>query len=65
MKRARKFVLPVTLPNGKCVIFGGFDNKKNMYVNTPEMFDPISETWTDLPTASVWKRVSWSSFAVT
>src|SRR4029078_4269088 len=53
MKKARKFVLPVILPNGKCVIFGGFDNTTGTLTNTPEMFDPVTETWANLPTASV------------
>ena len=53
MKKARKFVLPVILPDGKCVIFGGYNPTTDTYTNTPEMFDPVAETWTDLPTAVV------------
>ena len=53
MKKARKFVLPIILPNGKCVVFGGFDNTTGTVTNTPEMFDPVAETWANLPTASV------------
>ena len=53
ISQARKFLLPVILPNGKLVIFGGFDPGTGAYTNTPEMFDPVSETWTSLPEATV------------
>ena len=52
ISQARKFLLPVILPNGKLVIFGGFDPGTGAYTNTPEMFDPVSETWTSLPEAT-------------
>ena len=53
LSKARKFLLPIILPNGKCVVFGGYNPGPNLYTNTPEMFDPVAETWTNLPTASV------------
>ena len=53
MSKARKFLLPIILPTGKCVVFGGYNPTTDTYTNTPEMFDPVAETWTDLPTASV------------
>ena len=49
----RVFALPVTLPTGKLVMFGGAAKDPNQYVHTPEMFDPVSETWTTLPDAGV------------
>lgn len=50
---ARVFSLPITLPNGKLVVFGGTTKDPNQYVHTPEMFDPASELWTTLPDAGV------------
>jgi hypothetical protein len=49
----RKFPNPVILPNGKLVIFGGHENVSSIKVLIPEMFDPITETWQDLPAATV------------
>lgn len=51
--RARRFLLPVILPNGKIVIFGGVSQGTTSYVYQPEMFDPINETWTTLPAATI------------
>ena len=65
MKRARKFVLPVILPDGKCVIFGGYNPTNATYTNTPEMFDPVAETWTDLPTAPCTEGISWRGLVIT
>ena len=64
ISQARKYLLPVILPNGKLVIFGGFDPGTGAYTNTPEMFDPVSETWTSLPEATWTKRVSWRSIVI-
>lgn len=50
---ARVFLLPVTLPNGKLVVFGGAAKDPGDYIHVPEMFDPVSETWTTLPEANV------------
>ena len=44
---------PVILPNGKCVIFGGSEKGNNIPVRIPEMFDPVTETWESLPSATV------------
>jgi len=49
---ARKFMCPVILPDGKLVITGGFLDGAN-YTNNPEMFDPVTKTWTTLPSAQV------------
>jgi hypothetical protein len=51
--RARRFPLPVILPNGKIVIFGGVSQGTTSYVYQPEMFDPINETWTTLAAATI------------
>jgi fibronectin type 3 domain-containing protein len=54
---ARKFLLPIILPNGKCAIFAGYapdqGGTTGNYTNTPEIFDPVTESWTDLATATV------------
>ena len=49
----RKMTAPVILPNGKCVIFGGSEKGNNIPVRIPEMFDPVTETWESLPSATV------------
>ena len=49
----RKMTAPVILPNGKCVIFGGSEKGNNIPVRIPEMFDPVTESWQSLPTATV------------
>jgi hypothetical protein len=49
----RKYMSPVILPNGKCVIFGGTEIGRDRPVLTPESFDPVSETWQVLPSSSV------------
>ena len=48
----RKYLAPVTLPNGKCVVFGGSEKGLTLPVYIPEMFDPVTETWEVLPPAS-------------
>jgi hypothetical protein len=55
MTHARKHMFPVILPTGEIVVFGGNlqGNKAENAVFAPELFDPVSETWTDLPAASV------------
>ena len=49
----RKYMSPVILPNGKCVIFGGTEIGRDKPVLAPESFDPVSETWQVLPSSSV------------
>ena len=49
----RKYLLPVILPNGKCVVFGGSEKHWDLPTNIPEMFDPQTQTWQLLPTASI------------
>jgi hypothetical protein len=53
MRIARVFALPVILPTGKLVLFGGVAQNTEDYIHTPEMFDPVTETWTSLPDAGV------------
>jgi hypothetical protein len=50
---ARKYMCPVLLPNGKCVIFGGTAQTNINPVLTPEQFDPITETWQSLPASTI------------
>ena len=53
MKYARKHLNPVILPTGQVVIFGGNLQGAQSPVYNPEMFDPVSETWTVWPAATV------------
>jgi hypothetical protein len=55
MKYARKHVSPVILPSGQVIIFGGNVLKSitSTAVYSPESFDPVTETWTELPAATV------------
>ena len=53
MNIARVFALPIMLPNGKLVLFGGAARDPDEYIHTPEVFDPVSETWSTLPDANV------------
>jgi hypothetical protein len=53
MNYARKHISPVILPTGQIVIFGGNQQGATLPVLTPEMFDPVSETWTAWPAATV------------
>jgi hypothetical protein len=55
MAHARKHMSPVILPTGDIVIFGGNQqgNLDETAVLTPEQFDPVSETWSQLPNATV------------
>jgi hypothetical protein len=53
MNYARKHLNPVILPTGQIVIFGGNKSGSQSPVYNPEMFDPVSESWTVWPPASV------------
>jgi hypothetical protein len=53
MQHARKHIGPVILPTGQIVIFGGNLQTNKSPVLNPEMFDPVSETWTVWPAATV------------
>ena len=53
LQHARKYAVPVILPDGKLVIFGGASVGNSDPVYHPEMFDPVTETWTILPAATV------------
>ena len=55
MNHARMYLMPVMLPTGKVVMFGGTSGANVNPVLIPEMFDPVSvpNTWTDLPPATV------------
>jgi hypothetical protein len=50
----RKYLAPVILPDGKVVVFGGAAGPGNQNpTRAPEMFNPATETWTSLASASV------------
>ena len=50
---ARKMQVPVILPDGKCAVFGGSSQNNTNPVHQAEVFDPITETWQVLPSASI------------
>ena len=52
---ARKFLLPIILPNGKVIVFGGSSQGTTNPIYIPEMFDPENESqgWVTLPAATV------------
>ena len=55
LNSGRKFLLPIILPNGKVVVFGGSSQGTTNPINIPEMFDPENESqgWVTLPAATV------------
>ena len=53
MNRARKHLNPVILPTGQIGIFGGNLSGAQSPVLNPEVFDPVTETWTSWPAATV------------
>jgi hypothetical protein len=50
---ARKYMVPVVLPDGKVAMFGGSSQGTRNYTQIPELFDPVTETWTSLPASIV------------
>ncbi len=55
LNRGRKYLLPIILPDGKVVVFGGSAQGNENPVFVPEMFDPENESqgWVNLPAATV------------
>jgi len=53
MNSARKHLNAVILPTGQIGIFGGNQVANRSPVLNPEVFDPVSETWTVWPAATV------------
>jgi hypothetical protein len=53
MQEGRKYSTLTTLPDGKCVVFGGSKQGTTSYVYSPEMFDPVTETWQSLTPCTV------------
>jgi hypothetical protein len=54
LQYGRKYPAPVILADGKVVLFGGVSQGTQvLYRNVPEMFDPATENWTSLSSASV------------
>jgi hypothetical protein len=55
LNRGRKYPLPIILPDGRVVIFGGSAQANENPVFVPEMFDPENEGqgWVNLPGATV------------
>jgi len=53
---ARMYPLPVFLPTGKVVLFGGTSDANITYVKAPELFNPDDNTWTVLPSANVGRQ---------
>jgi hypothetical protein len=55
LNRGRKYPLPIILPNGNVVVFGGSSQGNNNPIFVPEMFNPENESqgWVNLPAATV------------
>lgn len=55
MNYSRRYLTPVILPNGKLLVVGGTTQGNDVAnaVYSPEMFDPATEDWTTLPSATV------------
>ncbi|TAE45918.1 MAG: DUF1929 domain-containing protein, partial [Bacteroidetes bacterium] len=59
MQRGRTFHQAIVLPTGEVIIFGGcsvstvFTDLGYEQNNTPEMYDPVTNTWTDLAPMAV------------
>jgi galactose oxidase len=57
LKRGRAFANGVALPSGDVLVLGGLDNGKAFSdtgaVLTPELFDPTTETWSDVSAMTV------------
>ncbi len=54
MKYARRYCSSVILPTGKVVVIGGTQgDNEDPPVLKPEMFDPDTETWSELPAHSI------------
>jgi hypothetical protein len=57
LNHARAYATGVLLPDGQVLVVGGLDNGKAFTdvgaVLVPELFDPATNTWSDLPSMSV------------
>jgi hypothetical protein len=53
MTFARMYGLPVILPTGQVIIFGGTSGSNVNPVFTPEMYDPVANSWTLLPATTI------------
>jgi hypothetical protein len=55
MNYSRRYPTPVILPDGKVLVVGGttLGNDKSNAVYAAEIFDPVTEQWTILPSATV------------
>jgi hypothetical protein len=51
----RKHPIPVIMPDGKILVIGGttFQNSFPTRIMEPELFDPVTETWTTLPAMTI------------
>jgi galactose oxidase-like protein len=49
----RRFAVPIILPTGELVVFGGTRGGGLDFEHTPELFNVQNETWTSLPDANV------------
>lgn len=53
MNIGRTFGMPVILPDGQCAVFGGVTQFANDHVHAAESFNPVTESWSELPKAHV------------
>ena len=52
MNRARWYPTATTLPDGRLLVTAGEDGCFGCYVETPEIYDPLADTWTPLSNAT-------------
>jgi hypothetical protein len=45
MNFARRYLLPIILPTGDVVIFGGTGGSSSDFIKTPDMYDPVANAW--------------------
>lgn len=48
MNFARRYLLPIILPTGEVVVFGGTGGNSRDFVTRPEMYDPAANRWTTI-----------------
>ncbi|MGH9910792.1 MAG: galactose oxidase-like domain-containing protein, partial [Nitrososphaerales archaeon] len=53
LSTGRRFPVPIMLPTGELMVFGGAYGLADEYVRTPELFNVQTEAWSTLPAAKV------------
>jgi len=53
MASSRKYPTAITLPDGRVLVLSGLTTCEACIANTPEIFDPVASTWTQLGGATM------------